>query len=306
MAKRIVGRPPTPGRRRRVIPPSRIGGRSSSRDMPRRFPPRQPRVRARARTRSLAGQTCEEPEAGFEPATLRLQGECSGQLSYSGTRSSVRRRVSRYSAASPAPTAACSRFPWPFEETGTPSRGSNSPLSFRRRSSSRQHDSEEDVAPGGLGERAAVAAQRLELRACRVVAVDQHAERPETEVLRHPGGHAGEERRPGHERSRQRVDRAEHRSVGHVQPEPGSRPGGAARDKLAEQLHVVVAGSEDPLVERLLGGPHRCGRCPREGSVERSLQLHGRSVTRAVDSGNSCGWPPARYRCTTSARAAAA
>jgi hypothetical protein len=97
------------------------------------------------------------------------------------------------------------------------------------------------VAPGGLGEGAAVPAERLELGAGGMVAVDQHAERPEAGVLGHRRRDPCRQRRPGHQRARQRVDRAEQRAVGHVEPQAGRRPGGAAGDELAEQLHVVVA-----------------------------------------------------------------
>src|SRR4051812_23614820 len=45
-----------------------------------------------------------------------------------------------------------------------------------------QDDPEQQVAPGGLRERAAVVLERLEVAASGVVAVYQHAERPEAEV----------------------------------------------------------------------------------------------------------------------------
>src|SRR5215217_6409000 len=142
-----------------------------------------------------------------------------------------------------------------------------------------EHDSEDEMAPGGLGERASVAAQRLELLAGRMMAVDQHAEWPEAEVLGHRGCHAGEDGRARHERPRERVQRAEHRAVRHVKPEPGGRPARAARDELAEQLDVVVARAEHALVERLLGGPGRGGPGSGKRSVQWSTKLHSASLT---------------------------
>jgi hypothetical protein len=138
----------------------------------------------------------------------------------------------------------------------------------------REDDAEQEVAPGRLAERAPVAVERLQLAASRVVAVDEHAERPEAEVLGHSGADAGDHRRAGHQRARQRVDRAEHRPVRDVKPESGGGPGGAARDELSEQLHVVVAGAEHPLVDRLLCGPRRRGGRPCQRAVEWSPKLH--------------------------------
>ena len=165
-----------------------------------------------------------------------------------------------------------------------------------------EDDSEQQVAPGGLGERAPVAAQGLELGAGGVVAVDQHAERPEAEVLGHRGGHAGDHGRPRHERARQRVGGAEHRSVRDVEPEPRRGPRGPARDELAEQLHVVVARAEDPLVERLLGGPDRRGRRARQGAVQWSPKLHCRqrngTARNRVHLGNGLASPGAYHERT--------
>ena len=198
-------------------------------------------------------------------------------------------------------------LPWPFEETGTPSSGSNSVSSLRRRSSSARTMPNSEVAPGGLGERAAVAVQRLEVAAGRVVAVDQHAERPEAEVLGHRGADAGHHRRAGHERPRERVDGAEHRPVRHVQRQPGRGPRRPARHELAEQLHVVVARAEHPLVERLLGGPCRRGRRASQRPVEWSPKLHSPQRNDTGGAGYSLGrWPHAPSSATTSARAAAA
>ena len=39
----------------------------------------------------LCGADCGKPEDGFEPTTYRLQGGCSGQLSYSGGNGECRR-----------------------------------------------------------------------------------------------------------------------------------------------------------------------------------------------------------------------
>ena len=106
------------------------------------------------------------------------------------------------------------------------------------------------------------------------MAVDQRAERPAGEVLgkcrrrrRRPrAGRAGTDGRARTWRRRPRRWQMERRA--------GDRPGAAAGDELAEQLHVVVARSEDALVERLLGGPDSRGERAGERAVHGASKLH--------------------------------
>ena len=83
-------------------------------------------------------------------------------------------------------------------------------MSLRRRSISASVTPKQ-VAPGRLGERAAVAGERLELVA-RGHAVDHASQRPQREVLAEAGGHAHDERRRD-ERADERVDGAEDRPL---------------------------------------------------------------------------------------------
>jgi hypothetical protein len=97
-------------------------------------------------------------------------------------------------------------------------------------------------------------------------------------VLAQPGGHAGELGRAGEERAQQRVHGAERRAVGHVHGQARGLPAGVAREQLAEQLHVVVVGAKNPLVERLLGRPHRGRRGARKSAAGDSPQFHQRAA----------------------------
>jgi hypothetical protein len=107
-----------------------------------------------------------------------------------------------------------------------------------------------------------------------VVAIGQPADRPERGVLRQASRDAAQYRRPGDERLGLRVDRPEQRAVRHVQRQADRRPLAPARDELAEQLDVVVAGTEDPLVERLLRRPYGRGRATGGRTAHASLHRH--------------------------------
>ena len=59
------------------------------------------RPSGKARESLLWRTISEKPETGFEPVTYRLQGGCSGQLSYSGGKRSV--GVPKVKNGGPAP-----------------------------------------------------------------------------------------------------------------------------------------------------------------------------------------------------------
>src|SRR4051812_44967859 len=59
-----------------------------------------------------------------------------------------------------------------------------------------------------------------------------------------------------------------------MQGQADGRPRGPTRNRLAEQLDVVVPASEDALVERLLHGPDRGGDRACNGAVQRSASRH--------------------------------
>jgi hypothetical protein len=54
----------------------------------------------------------------------------------------------------------------------------------------------------------------------------------------------------------------------------GGGPARVAGDELAEQLHVVVSGAEQALVERLLSGPNRRSERTGKGAVCCAPKLH--------------------------------
>ena len=160
---------------------------------------------------------------------------------------------------------ACSSEPWPFEEkpaSGTGGIGSGTVL--RRRSSSPR------TTPNSRWRHAAWAsALRLPASAgsflrARVEAVAGRGQRPGSERLGQRDERSAGGRRQRHERGDVGVDGAEHGAVAEVPRE--RRPGTslAARDRLAEQLDVVVARSRTAqLVERLLERPQRPPRSRR-------------------------------------------
>src|ERR671915_4530 len=120
-----------------------------------------------------------------------------------------------------------------------------------------------------------------------MVAVDHPGERPEARVLGEPRRRARHHGRHRHQRPHQRVGRAEDRAVRKMHCKARGLPPGPARDELAEYLHVVIAGPEDALVERLLGRPD--GRGGRSGhrSVPNASQLHvAASVTPRSEAGS--------------------
>ena len=149
-------------------------------------------------------------------------------------------------------------LPWPFDETGTPSSGSNSVSSLRRRSSSARTIPNRRWRQAAWAKARRLLLERLEVLARGVVAVDSDAERPEAEVLGHRGRHAGHD---GRARGRAGAPARRRRRTSRRSPcaarGPAAGQAGPARDELAEQLHVVVARAEHALVERLLRGPRR-------------------------------------------------
>ena len=164
-----------------------------------------------------------------------------------------------------------------------------------------EHDPEQQVAPGRLRERAAVADELRELLAGRMEAVGRRA----------PSGHrttcsasaaAGPRSAGGSGSAGAMLAYTAPNSgaVLHVQREPDRIPAVAARDRPAEQLDVVVAAAEHELVERLLDAPTRpprrrrrrrlaacgCGRC--RGSRTATVTGGAATGTAMCDGSRGC------------------
>ena len=134
---------------------------------------------------------------------------------------------------------------------------------------------------------AAVAVQGLEVVARRVVAVHEPSERPGGQVLEKRDRHAVGGRRTRRQRAHERVSGAEGGPVGQVDRYAHARPAATAGGELSEQLHVVMAGAEDPLVQRLLGRPDGRRGGARHGPVHGAAELdHTGSVTPAAPAGS--------------------
>ena len=174
-----------------------------------------------ARSRRRRGK----PEAGFEPATYRTR-RLLWPLSYSG-RPRPCRPIGE--SRSPWPRRQRPRCSCPFEDTGFGSSGSNSPC-IEPSLDLGEHEAEQQMAPGGREEGPTVAGQRLEVGARRVMAVDQHSEHA-AQVLGEPRS-SGRERWHRQDRARERVGRAECRSVRRLDRQPGGRPAAPALTSL--------------------------------------------------------------------------
>ena len=132
-----------------------------------------------------------------------------------------------------------------------------------------------------------VAVERLQVVARGVVAVHEAPERPGGEVLGERERHAVGGGRARHQRAHERVPGAERGAVHQVNGHAHARPAATAGGELAEQLHVVVARAEDPLVKRLLGGPDGRGGGAGHGPVHGAAKLdHSGSVTRGAPAGS--------------------
>ena len=166
---------------------------------------------------------------------------------------------------------ACSSEPWPLLEKSASGRRRRLGLGVQPSLELAEHDPEQQVPPGRLRERAAVAGERRELVAGGVEAVGRVP----------PAATARRARRARTQRSAgDRRERTAGARFAYTAPntapfcmcerEPGGVPAVAARDRLAEQLDVVVAAAEDELVERLLERPH--GRRDRaaDGAPQRA------------------------------------
>ena len=192
----------------------------------------RPRGCCRRSGRVAPRTTATAPGARLARGVLRRLRPALAQLAETSLvmkRLSVRVRRRALPTPRLAPTAACSRFPWPFDDDRDALQRLELALVVQAALQLGQHHAEQEVAPGGLGEGAAVALERLELVAGRVVAVDQDAERPEAEVLGHP-------RRPRRPRSADRARaaapartrrRTSRRSPCAARARPPARPGRA-------------------------------------------------------------------------------
>ena len=160
-----------------------------------------------------------KPEAGFEPATYpAYKAGCSGQLSYSGRPRPVGRLDSR-SPVRPRPRARCCRGR--SRRPGRLERLELAVSSLRRRSSSAR------TTPNRRWRQAAWAkARRLPPSGSRSARAGwwrststPSGQKPKCSAIAAP---TPRERRSRHQRARERVHRAEHRAVRHVQPSPAA------------------------------------------------------------------------------------
>jgi len=102
-------------------------------------------------------------------------------------------------------------------------------------------DAEEEVAPGGLDEGAAVAAEGGQVAAGGMEAVGERDEGPAGEVLGESQDGTPERRREREAGGDVGVDRAEEGAVLDVEDEAEAVPTGAVADGPAEELDIVVA-----------------------------------------------------------------
>ena len=153
-----------------------------------------------------------------------------------------------------------------------------------------EHEAEQQVAPGRLGERAAVAAERRQISGVEARS-SSGVERPQREVLGQRGERAAQRRRDRQRRARRwrRRRRTRRRCACAARARRGTSR--AARDRPAEQLDVVVVDAEDALVERLLRRPD-ARRRRRPPGAPRSVRVGRRPCPRTVT--------PGAGRCTNS------
>jgi hypothetical protein len=143
-----------------------------------------------------------------------------------------------------------------------------------------ENEAEQQVAPGGLGEGTAVAAEHGQLIPGRMNAIGHGHERPENEVLRQAGRRSTHGRGEGECRRQIGIDGSEQGAILDVPREPHGIPAGTVAQEATEQLDVVVATGEDELVERLLERPHRGGECAAERPPDRADANAGRQVAQ--------------------------
>jgi hypothetical protein len=141
-----------------------------------------------------------------------------------------------------------------------------------------EHQAEQGMAPGNLGERASVAGKPWQLAARRVLAIGERSEGPGREMLGERNDRTTEHRCDGEHRRQVGVDRTEDDPVLHVQRKSNRVPAVASCDRLAQQLYVVITAAEGELVERLLERPNGRGNsatdCPskRASAIDASAQ----------------------------------
>jgi hypothetical protein len=97
--------------------------------------------------------------------------------------------------------------------------------------------------------------------------IRQTSERPQSDVLAHRRSQSLGRRRSRQRRAQEGERRAKDRSIGQVEEEAGWEPRSPSGDELAEELDVVIGGAEQPLVNRLLGGPKKSGSGSRHGTA---------------------------------------
>ena len=171
-----------------------------------------------------------------------------------------------------------------------------------------EHGTEKRVAPSRLRERTRIGEESWDawLAACRVITIDEVAERIEHDVLgdRHAEGElsgVGRQEAPGLLKGE-----PEQRPVEGVDREAGGAPASTARHCFAEDGDIGIVATQKLLVERLLQRPHDRGCRP---SRTRS-QTHAHTAQSASpvlgpsasvlgygSDGVRGGWPRPRTGC---------